>query len=521
MEEKGQKHSGQGQSDKYRLILQNVRSFAIFSADLEGRIDEWNPGAEHLFGYRTEEILGQPMELLYVPEDRVAGRAELEKAKAAQTGFSEDERWHLRKDGSRFFVSGMVHAMYDDAGNLCGFIKVARDITPRKLLEDRLAASEAHHRLILNAVKDFAIITLDLHGNITAWNPGATVTFGHEPEEVLGRNFSLLFPPEDQAKHVPEDYLARVRKDGFIQTEGWAVRKDGTRIFVIDVLRLMSDDPAGKSAILQVARDITVRHLTRLNLQTTQRELEHARDELELKVGHRTMELQQSVQSLEQVLYHVAHDLRAPLRAMEGFTSILVENCAPSLDEEAERLGSLISNAAKRMDLLIQDLLTYGRICGEPMRREKVSTELAVQAALTGLEEELRQAGAEVRLLSPLADVQGDPGVFRRVMCELIANAVAFAAPDRKPLVRIRSEPCGSSARLWVEDNGVGIPYQHLDRIFWMFERLSHNGGSGTGMGLAIARKGIERMGGRLGVESELGVGSRFWVELPAAGGPA
>jgi PAS domain S-box-containing protein len=501
-----------GQMDKYRLILENVREFAIFSADLEGRIDEWNPGAQRLFGYSNEEILGRPMDILYVPEDRAAGRVEIEKAGAAANGFSEDERWHLRKDGSRLFVSGMVNAMYDDNKKLCGFIKVAHDITPRKILAERLAASEAQYKAILETIQDFAVVTMDLDGNIESWNPGAKATYGYEPDEAIGRNFGFLLPPEDQRNHLPERRLNEVTQQGVSHAEGWCVRKDGARIFVIDAFRLMPNNPGESQRILKVSRDITVRHVTRMKLESTQQQLERVQQALEVKFENRTTELQQSVQSLDQVLYHVAHDLRAPLRKMEGFSSILMRKYIPKLDSEAERLTNMISGAAKQMDKLIHDLLLYGRICSDQIESVNISTQAALDAALSTLDVDLRNAHAEVEVNSPLYPVRGDYQVLRQVFCELISNAIAFSAADRKIQVRVYSEHKDGLVRIWVEDNGIGIAAEHLDRIFWIFERLSDS--SGTGMGLAIAKKGVERMGGKIGVESSFGRGSRFWIEL-------
>lgn len=502
--------------DRYRLILQNVRDFAIFSADLDGRINEWNPGAARFFGYTEQEILGQPMELLYVPEDRAVGRAELEKAQAAQTGFSEDERWHLKKDGTRFFVSGVVNAMYTEEGRLCGFIKVARDITPRKVLEDRLVASEAQHRLILEAIKDFAIVTLDLQGKIIKWNPGAELTFGYPQTEVLGQNHELLFPAEARARGEPKRALAEAAREGVSHGERWLVRKDGTEVFVIDVLRPILNETNGPQAILRVSRDITRRHITALRLQTAQKELENIRAELEQKVAHRTAAQEQTVQSLEQVLYHVAHDLRAPLRAMEGFSSILVQKYASVRDPETARLTDQISEAARQMDHLIRDLLAYGRLCHEPVRRQKVGLQDVVEAAMADLQQEIRQAGALVKIEPGLPTVQADKVVLRQVLCQLISNALKFVVIGRQPKLRIWADPAQERVRLWVEDNGVGIAPEYLDRIFWLFERLLQDTGSSTGMGLPIAKKGVERMGGRIGVESSPGAGSRFWIELPA-----
>jgi PAS domain S-box-containing protein len=503
-------------SDQYRLILDNVRDFAIFSTDLHGQINKWNPGAERFFGYTGTEILGQPMELLYVPEDRAAGRAELEKAQAAKTGSSEDERWHLKKDGTRFFVSGVVNAMYDDQRRLCGFIKIARDITQRRLLEQQLSASESKHRSILEGIKDFAIVMLDLQGLILTWNPGAELTFGFREQEVIGQSHTILFPQEDRDRHEPGNLLAEALRLGISQGERWLLRKDGTRVFVIDVLRPMVNEFGQVSAVLKVSRDVTERHLTRLKLESTQRELQQIRGQLEHQVVLRTSALEQTIQSLELVLYHVAHDLRAPLRTMEGFSSILVNKFAHATDPEAGRLTDLISEAARQMDRLIQDLLTYGRLCHEPVRYEKVELQIAVERAALALESEIKKTGAEVKIEGGLPSVWGDLQVVTQVLIQLLSNALRFGVVGRKSKIRIWAEPRNPCVRLWMEDNGVGIAPEYLDRIFWLFERLSQENNSSTGMGLPIARKGIERMQGAIGVESTPGVGSRFWIELPS-----
>ena len=503
-------------ADPYRLILENVRDFAIFSVDLRGRVEKWNPGAARFFGYEESEILGQPMEVLYVPEDRAAGRAELEKAQAALTGSSEDERWHLKKDGSRFFVSGFVNAMYDDDHHLCGFIKVARDVTARKLLQEQLSASEAKHRLILETIKDFALITLDLNGVIQSWNAGAEVTFGYTEREMLGQNHAVLYSKSAQAKREAETQLAEAVRTGVSQREHWLSRKDGKEVYVIDVLRPMTNACGQAHAVLKVSRDVTQRQVTRMQLEAAQRELQQIREDLEQQVARRTGALEQTIQSLELVLYHVAHDLRAPLRAMEGFSSILVNRYRQSADSETVRLTDMISEAARRMDHLIQDLLTYGRLCHEPVRREKVGLSTALETALLELREDVQQSGAQVDIKGALPKIWGDPLVLSQVLAQLLSNAMRFAVVGRPPHIVLWAEPRESNLRLWIEDNGIGIEPEYLDRIFWLFERLSQENSASTGMGLPIARKGMDRMEGSIGVQSTPGVGSRFWIELPA-----
>jgi signal transduction histidine kinase len=280
-----------------------------------------------------------------------------------------------------------------------------------------------------------------------------------------------------------------------------------------------------------------------LALRESQENLRRYANELEQRVAERTANLAQSIQSLEGVLYHVAHDLRAPLRGMASFTNILLEEYAPHLDERGRDYARRISHAAQRMDTLVQDLLAYGRLAHTAVPLSTINLENEIKAALDQFSGEIHACGASVEVCSSLPAVKANAAVLNQIISNLLSNALKFVPPDTRPRVRISAEETtsriasageksngtpsldvrlsaldGKFVRLWIEDNGIGIPPQYHDRIFRMFERL-HGADSyrGTGIGLAIVRKGIERMGGRVGVESSPGGGSRFWVELSAA----
>jgi hypothetical protein len=265
--------------------------------------------------------------------------------------------------------------------------------------------------------------------------------------------------------------------------------------------------------------------------------------ELEQRVAERTSNLAQSIQSLEGVLYHVAHDLRAPLRGMASFTNILLEEYSPSLDERGRDYARRIASAAQRMDRLVQDLLAYGRLTHTAVPVSNISLENEVNAALDQFSGEIEVTGAKIEVCRPLPAVRANAAVLNQILSNLLSNALKFVTPQTIPRLRISAEETttrienqisrangtpsldvklsaldGKFVRLWIEDNGIGIQPEYHERIFRMFERL-HGADSypGTGIGLAIVRKGVERMGGRVGVESAPGTGSRFWVELPAA----
>ncbi|WP_262267775.1 sensor histidine kinase [Microvirga yunnanensis] len=244
------------------------------------------------------------------------------------------------------------------------------------------------------------------------------------------------------------------------------------------------------------------------------------RQDLERQVENRTEELTQVNRELDAFAYTISHDLRAPLRAMHGYADALAEDYAPKLPEEGRRFTSRIMAAAERMEALIQDILTYSRMSREEVRVRPVSLEEAVARVLAHARPRIEETGAVIEVGHPLGTVAAHPAALELVLDNLVANAVKFMAPGETPHIRIRSENRGEWVRLWVEDNGIGIDPSHRERIFEPFHRL-HGVETypGTGIGLAIVRRSLERMGGRCGVDAEAGRGSRFWIELRGAVG--
>ena len=241
---------------------------------------------------------------------------------------------------------------------------------------------------------------------------------------------------------------------------------------------------------------------------------------LEDRVRERTRELQERNDDLEAFGYSISHDLRAPLRAMQGFSQIILEDYGDKLDDKGRQHAGRIVTAAKRMDELIRDLLAYSRLSRTNLETAPVSLENVVKEAMAQLEAEMQKAGAHVQVTEPLPSVRGHLSTLSQVVANLLGNSVKFVRPGLAPEVRVRAEARNGHVRLWVEDNGIGIRAEHQQRIFNVFERLHTNDQyPGTGIGLAIVKKGMERMGGSAGVESVFENGSRFWIELPRAEG--
>jgi signal transduction histidine kinase len=253
-------------------------------------------------------------------------------------------------------------------------------------------------------------------------------------------------------------------------------------------------------------------------IQESQARLQEHAEQLEKRVAERTAKLTETVSELESFSYSISHDMRAPLRAMQGYSDLVLEDYGKNLGPEGKDYLQRIVRASRRMDALIQDILTYSRVARADMNLEEIDlkrlTDEIIQQSPA-----FQPPNADVQTSGSFPLVHGHDASLTQVLSNLIGNSVKFVAPGQKPIVRIRCEPINGCVRVWVEDNGIGIAPQHLGRIFSIFERV-HGSSSyeGTGIGLSIVRKAVERMGGKVGVESELGRGSRFWFELPIAG---
>jgi signal transduction histidine kinase len=227
-------------------------------------------------------------------------------------------------------------------------------------------------------------------------------------------------------------------------------------------------------------------------------------------------EMTEKTNQLNGFCYTVAHDLRAPLRAINGYAHLLREEYASNLQDQGKDCLDRIAASSRRLDQLIQDLLGYCRMEQMQLTAQEVDLEKVVETTLKHVEAEIKNKGAEVSVKHPLPKVLGDPGALEHVLFNLMSNALKFSRSNIPPKIDIYGEDKGKKVRIWVQDNGIGIAARYHQRIFSMFEKLDHGVNSpGNGVGLAIVSKAIERLGGTTGVESEVDVGSRFWIELP------
>lgn len=360
-----------------------------------------------------------------------------------------------------------------------------------------LTETDESLKLLVDSVLDYAIYMLDPDGNVISWNTGAQRMKGWTSREILGRHVSVFHPADSVAAGRPQAELKVAREQGVFREEARRQRKDGSEFFADITLTALYGKNGELRGFAKVTRDITARKLA------------------ERQMADQNKALQSANAELQSFAYSVAHDLRAPLRAMRGFSQALMQDYGTRLDETGLDYLHRIAAAAVRMDDLIEDLLSYARIGQEEVALKAVSLNVVAEVAKDQVSALTRETGGTIVVEDSLPVVRGNLTVLVQVLVNLLSNGLKFTEPGVAPVIRVWSEHDGDVVRTWVEDNGIGIAPEHHARVFEVFQRL-HSVGQyeGTGIGLAAVRKGIERIGGKVGVESQLGKGSRFWFDL-------
>jgi PAS domain S-box-containing protein len=363
---------------------------------------------------------------------------------------------------------------------------------------------------------DDAIISKDLNGVILSWNKGAERIFGYLPHEVIGKPVTIMIPPDrlDEERVI----LARLRKGDHIDHyETVRRRKDGASVEISLCISPIKDANGKIVGASKIGRDITGRKEIERALRDTREQLARANDDLERRIEERTSSLREAISHLQEFSYSVSHDLRAPVRAMQGYARVLREDYGDRLDDNGKEYLDRIIRGGARMDRLVQDILTYTSLSRREIQLHPVSLDQLVHDTVQQFPQ-MQPPRAEIVIQGKLPSVMAHEASLSQAISNLLNNAVKFVAPGALPRVRIRAERRDGQVRLWVEDNGIGIQPKHQHRLFGMFERVHHHAiYEGTGIGLAIVRRAAERMGGSAGVESDGFTGSSFWIQLAAA----
>jgi PAS domain S-box-containing protein len=521
--------------DRGRLLAAIVESSddAIISKDLNGIITSWNNGAERMFGYTAAEIVGHPVTEL-IPPDRQQEEPDILARLRNGLRIDHYETIRRRKDGSDIDVSLTVSPVKDETGKTVGASKIARDITERKRAELQqqvlyelasavnrsVALPEIYHAALdaicrCQSAHRAAILLYDAEGvmRFNAWrNLSEEYRHAVEGHSPWRRDDSApqAVCVDDSSKAPLDDHLrAMIKREGIrslaflpITYEGKLLGKfmiyyDIPHHFTLDELR-----PA-ETIINQVAFAI---------------ERRRSGENLERMVNERTASLREAIVQMEEFSYTVSHDLRAPVRAMQCYAEVLMEDYGAQLDDHAKRYLDRIILGGTRMDRLIQDILTYSRLSRREIHLQPVSLDKLTREIIRQYLDLGSSAPPDISVEGQLLSVIGHEASLSQAISNLLNNAIKFVPSGKTPQVRVRTERRDGDARLWIEDNGIGIKPEYQHRLFNVFERVHpEKNYEGTGIGLAIVRKAAERMGGKAGVESDGVTGSRFWIQLPAA----
>jgi len=501
--ERRQAQSALRQSEeRFRLLVESAKGYAIYMLDAEGRIATWSAEAERIKGYRSEEIVGKPFRTFFTPEDAHRGVPDQVLRMAREEGQARYEGWRVRKDGSRFCVEGIITAVRDENGALNGFSKVAHDVTDRKQAEEVLRQNEARFRTLAEGLPQLVWTCLP-DGRCDYLSPQWVRYTGVPEEQQLGFGWLAQVDPDDRER-------AAAAWKGAVETHA-----------TLDVeFRIRGADGAHRwfKARAVPLRDSEGHVVKWFGTSTDIDDQKRANELLEAKVQERTAQLQASLSSVEELLYTIAHDLRAPNRHMQSFAQLLLLEHADRLDDKARDYLGRIGAAAARSDELIRDLLEYGRLSHEAVALAPVDLRQAVQAVLRAVAGEIQRRNAHVQFGREWPRVVANERLLEQILTNFVTNALTYAPLDREPEITISAESEGGKAVLRVQDNGIGIPPDQIDRVFEPFIRLpNETHAPGTGMGLAIVKKAAERLNGAVGADSTLGKGSCFWLELQAA----
>ena len=463
-----------------------------------------------LLGYPASEYIGRNIAEFHTDQSTIT--AILDGLRHGRDVRNREAQLRCR-DGTLKTVMIDATALWEE-GRFIHTQGFTRDIT-----DQRRAEAACRHLAAIVEGSDDAIVSKDFHGTITSWNLAAERMFGYKAEEVVGRSITVLIPPDRLDEET--EILSRLRRGERIDHyETIRQRKDGSFLDVSLTISPVRDADGRLAGASKIARDITERKRAERILQATQERLARANDELEIRVEERTASLREAVAQLEEFSYTVSHDLRAPLRGMQVYSQALLEDYGDSLDAQAQHCLRRIAENATRLDKMVLDVLTFSRISRAELRFERVPLDKLVRDIIQHYPA-MQPPRARIDV-QPLPDVLGHEPSLMQVLSNLLSNAVKFVAADVTPTVRVWSESNGSTIRLFVQDNGIGIKPERQARLFRMFERVHPDlPYEGTGVGLAIVRKAATRMGGDVGVHSDGSHGSTFWVQLPAAKEPA
>ncbi|MDY3560341.1 PAS domain S-box protein [Gemmata sp. JC673] len=492
---------------RYRELVELANSI-ILRWTPDGRVAFLNEFGQRFFGFAAEEIVGRHVMDTIVPQTEITGRdlkGLIERVCADPGAFEQSVNENVRRDGTRAWVAWTNRVVLGAGGEVVEILSVGSDVTGARRMEHALVASEKKFSAVFR-LSPVSLALTRLDGPIVDVNKSFERIYKLSAERVRGR------PPTDFAElyDAPADramYAERLRRDG--RLSGIEVRRalaDGSAVDLVVAAELIELD--GVAHALVASTDVTP-------LKRAEKALREANAALERRVGERTNELVAANAELEAFCYSVSHDLRAPLRAVDGFSQALLEDYGPRLDAEAHGFLKRIRGAAARMGELIDDLLTLSRVTRADLRRERVDLSDLAGEVVRALRQTDPGRAVEV-VIAPELFAEGDRSLLRVVLENLLGNAWKYTSKVAAPRVELGREERTEGPTFFVRDNGAGFDPAYAHKLFQPFQRLHREAEfPGHGVGLATVLRVVRRHGGAVGAEGSVGNGARFWFTMP------
>jgi PAS domain S-box-containing protein len=532
---------GEEKREQLQMVLDSATSVSIITGNADGLITVFSAGAENMFGYSAEEMVGKQTLAILQLEAAVNARESkppTESEKAVQgfeafmnklcNGEPQEGEWtYVRKDGSHLAINLAAVGLRDGSGAVSGFVMVAMDPSAGKKAEAAARGSDEHFRLIVEASEDYALIMLDPTGQVMSWNIGAERIKGYKAAEIIGRHFSTFYSPEDIEALRPAIGLRIAAEQGRHSEEGWRLRKDGSR-FIADVVIAPIHDDAGKlRGFAKVVHDITARkkveERSQIAMETLADEIaERKKVEADLQLAKERAEAANLSKS--DFLASMSHEIRTPMNGIIGMTELVLDT---ELTREQREFMGMVKSSADSLLSLINDILDFSKIEAGKLDFETIDFMLrdSLDDTTKALAFRARQKGLALacRILPEVPDgLKGDPTRLRQIMVNLVGNAIKFTEKGEVVVEVASQEETEDEVVLHfaVRDTGTGIPLERQQSIFEAFIQADSSTTrqyGGTGLGLSISSRLVKLMGGKIWVESKVGQGStfHFTVRLP------
>lgn len=495
--------------ERLRATLEQAPNVAVQWFDAAGCVLYWNRASTRLYGWSPDEAIGRTAAELMLVDDE-ADRFARVLASIEQTGASEGpSEYRVRtRSGEQKHVESATFRIPGDRGEHI-FVCMDVDVTARRHAEQAVEKERTHLQTLFASLPDMVWLK-SRDGVFLSCNRMFERLVGLQEAELLGKTDYDLFP-RDTADYFRAHDERAIRAGCRSTNEEWVTLADtGERLLLQTIKTPMRNAAGDLIGVLGIARDIT-------ELRGMQDSLSQLNQELEQRVADRTQALSEAIRELESFSYAVSHDLKAPLRGIDGYSKILLEDYGDALDATAQRFLNNIRNGAGQMHALIEDLLAYSRMERRSIEASRVDLGEVMRGLLARRADEIANASARIVGNVPSIVVRADRQGVEMVLRNLLDNALKFSRDARPPIITLEAKVEQGRVLLSIRDNGIGFDMKYHERIFEIFQRLHRSEDfAGTGVGLALVRKAMQRMGGRVWADSEPGEGACFHLEFPA-----